>query len=227
MQPRQSKRGRKPSLSREKILEKTLSLLNSSNPESFSVRKLAQELGVTPAAIYVYFAGQDDLLRCAAEEVASRVELEKIPSDASWRDTLKAWAYVVRANHRTFPHATMMLKMSQHIPTGWFRVIEPVWAAFEKFNIPESTKIKLTQSYIRGVAGLALIEIEHDDSINTKPSINAGEAFLESGLSHDTTSMDFVEKIGSSDIDRLFEQSLSLLLDGIELQIKRSVSLHS
>ena len=99
MQAQQSKRGRRPNLSRAKIIEKTLSLLNSSNPENFSVRKLAQELGVTPAAIYVYFSGQDDLLRYAAEEVASRVELDKIPSDASWRDTLKAWAYLVRANH--------------------------------------------------------------------------------------------------------------------------------
>jgi hypothetical protein len=221
MQAQQSKRGRKPSLSREKILEKTLTLLNSSNPESFSVRKLAQELGVTPAAIYVYFSGQDDLLRCAAEEVASRVELDKIPSNASWRDTLHTWAYLVRANHRMFPHATMMLKMSQHIPTAWFRVIEPVWTVFEKLGIDEPTKISLAQSYIRGVAGLVLIEIEHDDSINTKPSINSGEAVFETGLLRDVTPMDFVEKIGSSNIDQLFEQSLNLLLDGIEFQFKR------
>ena len=221
MQAQQSKRGRRPNLSREKIIEKTLSLLNSSNPENFSVRKLAQELGVTPAAIYVYFSGQDDLLRYAAEEVASRVELDKIPSDASWRDTLKAWAFVVRANHRTFPHATMMLKMSQHIPTAWFRVIEPVWTVFEKLGIDEPAKINLAQSYIRGVAGLVLIEIEHDDSINTKPSINSGGGGFESGLLSGGTSMDFVEKIGSSDINQLFEQSLDLLLDGIEFQIKR------
>ncbi len=221
MQAQQSKRGRRPNLSREKIIEKTLSLLNSSNPENFSVRKLAQELGVTPAAIYVYFSGQDDLLRYAAEEVASRVELDKIPSDASWRDTLKAWAFVVRANHRTFPHATMMLKMSQHIPTAWFRVIEPVWTVFEKLGIDEPVKINLAQSYIRGVAGLVLIEIEHDDSINTKPPIDSVRAAADERRSYPITSMDFVEKIGSSDIDQLFDQSLNLLLNGIEFQLKR------
>ena len=221
MQAQQSKRGRRPNLSREKIIEKTLSLLNSSNPENFSVRKLAQELGVTPAAIYVYFSGQDDLLRYAAEEVASRVELDKIPRDASWRDTLKAWAFVVRANHRTFPHATMMLKMSQHIPTAWFRVIEPVWTVFEKLGIDEPAKINLAQSYIRGMAGLVLIEIEHDDSINTKPPIDSESAATDKRRSHPITSMDFVEKIGSSDIDQLFEQSLDLLLDGIEFQLRR------
>lgn len=221
MQAQQSKRGRRPNLSREKIIEKTLSLLNSSNPENFSVRKLAQELGVTPAAIYVYFSGQDDLLRYAAEEVASRVELDKIPRDASWRDTLKAWAFVVRANHRTFPHATMMLKMSQHIPTAWFRVIEPVWTVFEKLGIDEPVKINLAQSYIRGVAGLVLIEIEHDDSINTKPPIDSMRAAADEKRSHPITSMDFVEKIGSSDIDQLFEQSLNLLLNGIEFQLRR------
>jgi AcrR family transcriptional regulator len=222
MQAQQSKRGRKPSLSREKIIEKTLTLLNSSNPESFSVRKLAQELGVTPAAIYVYFAGQDELLRCAAEEVASRVELEKIPSDASWRDTLKAWAYVVRANHRTFPHATMMLKMSQHIPTAWFRVIEPVWAVFEKFSLRESTKIKLTQSYIRGVAGLIMVEIEHDDSMNTRQS--ADFHALMSDLSEEKRKplMSFLVKLGTSDFDALFNQSIDLLLDGVEQHLTLS-----
>ena len=221
MQAQQSKRGRKPSLSREKIIEKTLSLLNSSNPENFSVRKLAQELGVTPAAIYVYFSGQEDLLRCAAEEVASRVELDKLPSNTSWRETLKAWAYLVRANYRMFPHATMMLKMSQHIPTAWFRVIEPVWKTFESLNYDEHKRIELTQSFIRGVAGLVLIEIQHDDSINTKPSMSPAVFDVESGLARDIASLNFVPKIGSSNIELLFEQSLNLLLDGIEFHVKK------
>ena len=222
MQAQQSKRGRKPSLSREKILEKTLTLLNSSNPESFSVRKLAQELGVTPAAIYVYFAGQDDLLRYAAEEVASRVELDKIPSDASWRDTLSAWAYVVRANHRTFPHATMMLKMSQHIPTAWFRVIEPVWTAFEKFDLDESETIRLTQSYIRGVAGLIMVEIEHDDSINTRPSADLHALMPELNEEKRKPLISFLTKLGTSDFDALFDQSIDLLLDGVERRLALS-----
>ncbi|MGB0188236.1 MAG: TetR/AcrR family transcriptional regulator [Aequoribacter sp.] len=221
MQGQQSKRGRRPNLSRAKIVEKTLSLLNSSNPESFSVRKLAQELGVTPAAIYVYFSGQDDLLRYAAEEVASRVELDKIPSDASWRDTLKAWAYLVRANHRMFPHATMMLRMSQHIPTAWFRVIEPVWTIFGSLHSDESKQIELTQSFIRSVAGLVLIEIQHDDSINTKLPIEPTPSAAEFALPSDPAPMDFVPKVGSSNINELFEQSLNLLLDGIEFHIQR------
>ena len=115
----------------------------------------------------------------------------------------------------------MMLKMSQHIPTAWFRVIEPVWTVFEKLGIDEPVKINLAQSYIRGVAGLVLIEIEHDDSINTKPPIDSVRAAADERRSHPITSMDFVEKIGSSDIDQLFDQSLNLLLNGIEFQLKR------
>jgi hypothetical protein len=92
---------------------------------------------------------------------------------------------------------------------------------FEKLGIDEPAKINLAQSYIRGMAGLVLIEIEHDDSINTKPPIDSESAATDERRSHPITSMDFVEKIGSSDIDQLFEQSLDLLLNGIEFQLKR------
>ncbi len=219
MQTKQTKRGRKPSLSRDKIIEKTLALLNSSNPENFSIRRLAQELEVTPAAIYVYFSGQDELLKTAAEEVASRVELDKIPTDAPWRETLAAWAYAVRQNHRTFPHATLMLKMSQHIPNAWFRVITPVWNVFAACECDEAKQIECTQSFIRGVAGLVLIEIQHDDSINVKAPREASKEAGNTDNANQTLAFDFISKLGTSDIDKLFEQSLDLLLDGIELQL--------
>jgi AcrR family transcriptional regulator len=215
-------RGRKAQLSRDKIVEKALELLNSANPENFSIRRLAQALSVTPAAIYVYFEGQDDILRLAAEEVASRVDLARIPTDTHWRHTLEAWAHAVRDNHRTYPHATLMLKMSQHIPTAWYRVIEPVWQTFELMGCSEEQKVELTQAYIRGVAGLVMIELEHDDTINVHSEAEL-TATLESASPADREKWSrFLPKLGSIDIDSLFDQSLGLLLDGIALRVPSS-----
>lgn len=220
MEVTKATRGRKAQLSRDKIIDKALELLNSANPEQFSIRRLAQALAVTPAAIYVYFGGQEDILRCAAEEVASRVDLARIPTDADWRQTLWAWAHSVRANHRTYPHATLMLKMSQHIPTAWYRVIEPVWQTFELMGCSEEQKVELTQAFIRGVAGLVMVELEHDDTINVHSEADL-TATLESASPVDREKWSrFLPKLGSIDIDGLFDQSLNLMLDGIALRVQ-------
>ena len=220
MQVNKSTRGRKAQLSRDKIVEKALELLNSASPESFSIRRLAQALSVTPAAIYVYFEGQDDILRVAAEEVASRVDLARIPSNAGWRETLTAWAHAVRDNHRTYPHTTLMLKMSQHIPTAWYRVIEPVWQTFEKLGCAEPHRVELTQAFIRGVAGLVMIELEHDDTINVHLEVDLAEALQNASPADREKWSRFLPKLGSTDIDRLFDQSLNLLLDGIAHRVQ-------
>ena len=67
-----------------------------------------------------------------------------------------------------------------------------------------------------------MIELEHDDTINVHSEADL-TATLESASPADREKWSrFLPKLGSIDIDNLFDQSLSLLLDGIALRVPSS-----
>jgi AcrR family transcriptional regulator len=70
-------------LSRERILEAALGVVESDGWHALSMRRLAQELDVWPMAVYRYFQDKDALLDALAETAAERVS---VPSArGSWR----------------------------------------------------------------------------------------------------------------------------------------------
>jgi AcrR family transcriptional regulator len=86
-------------LSREAIIVSAISLADSEGLEAVTIRRLAQEHGVTPMAMYWHFNDKDSLLDGIAEQLIEAVRLPE-PSDADWdaqlRDILLAFLAVIR-----------------------------------------------------------------------------------------------------------------------------------
>jgi AcrR family transcriptional regulator len=55
-------RGAKSDLSREAIVERALSVMDVEGPDAVTIRRIAQEFGVTPMALYWHVANKDELL---------------------------------------------------------------------------------------------------------------------------------------------------------------------
>lgn len=79
------RKGEDRGLTREKILESALALIDRSGLEGFSVRLLAQDLTVFPAAIYWRFPTRSALLAELVNHLCRDVRVEADPAD--W----KAW----------------------------------------------------------------------------------------------------------------------------------------
>src|SRR4051794_17134970 len=73
-------------LSRERILDGALRLIEREGLGALSMRRLAQELDVWPMAVYHYFRDKAELLDAVAASAAGLVELPS-PGD-SWRGRL-------------------------------------------------------------------------------------------------------------------------------------------
>jgi AcrR family transcriptional regulator len=87
--------GRAP-LSRDRILDEAAAL--ASDPAaSFSMRRLAERLGVTPMALYKWFDNRDDLLRALMERVGARTPAT-VPGDGPWLDRALRFTIAIRAN---------------------------------------------------------------------------------------------------------------------------------
>lgn len=82
-----SKPGRKPSLSREKIMATALTIVDAEGLDALTLRKLAQTLGVAPMTMYRYFDSKEALLNAMFDYVSSLPDFEACRS-TSWRKTV-------------------------------------------------------------------------------------------------------------------------------------------
>src|ERR1051325_5968816 len=91
----------KERLSRERIVECAIALADAEGLEAVTIRRLAQDQGVTPMALYWHFKDKELLLDGIAERLLSDVVLPG-PSGRPWheqlRDVLSALLVVLRAH---------------------------------------------------------------------------------------------------------------------------------
>ena len=72
-------------LSRERVLQTAVALADRDGVEGVSMRKIAQELGVVPMALYKHVAGKDELLGGMIDVVDRRRSIRPPPSSGGRR----------------------------------------------------------------------------------------------------------------------------------------------
>lgn len=104
---RTKRASRDPALSREKIVEAALALIDRNGAAGFSLRDVARRLGVYPTAIYWHVPGRNALIG----EVCARVMCDIVPpvSPRNWRAWLKGLFRHYRAAVRRHPNVAPLL----------------------------------------------------------------------------------------------------------------------
>ena len=69
------------------MLQAAVALADEAGLEAFSMRGLAQELGVVPMALYKHVANKEELLDGMVDIVFSEIELP--PGDLDWRSAMR------------------------------------------------------------------------------------------------------------------------------------------
>ncbi len=85
-----------------------MTLADSGGLEGFSMRQLAQELGVVPMALYKHVANKDELLDGMVDIVFSEIESPSIDHD--WKSTMRRRAISVRAALNRHPWAIGLME---------------------------------------------------------------------------------------------------------------------
>lgn len=89
-------------LSRDVVAARALALADAEGLDALTVRRLAQDLGVTPMALYWHFSDKDALLAGVADQLLREVRAPE-PSDAPWADRLHAELSALLAALRAHP----------------------------------------------------------------------------------------------------------------------------
>jgi AcrR family transcriptional regulator len=100
-EPQSEEPDERPRLSKRAVTDRALKLADADGLDTLTIRKLAQDLGVTPMALYWHFRSKEDLLEGVAERVWGEIDVNVDPS-APWPDQLagllKSLVSVLRAH---------------------------------------------------------------------------------------------------------------------------------
>lgn len=84
--------GRPRVLSRERIRDAALMIIDRGGLGELSMRRLAAELGVQAASLYKHYPTKDDVLDDVASQIITAVDISAFDTDVDWPDALTAWA---------------------------------------------------------------------------------------------------------------------------------------
>ena len=162
------RRGPKPRLTAEEIVRAAIALADAEGLDALSMRRIADELGVSPMSIYTYVPGKAELI----DVMVDRAFGELAPSEeGTWRARLER---IARENWALFHRHPWMLQVTTVRP-------------------PMGPNLLGKYEYeLRAVDGLGLTDVEMDSVValvtgfaesSARVSVNAAEAERRSGMS--------------------------------------------
>jgi AcrR family transcriptional regulator len=148
-------RPRERILSRQRIVEVAMSILDSGGPDALSTRRLARELGVRAPSLYNHFATKEEILDAVGDAIIGQVDLSMFGRE-EWPTALTEWAREYRKALAAHPNAVPCVARGPALRPAGLALADAVYGALVDAGWPPSyaTRIGATMRYF--VAGSAL-----------------------------------------------------------------------
>ena len=186
------KRNSRELLSRVVIVERTLVLADTEGMEAVTIRRLADELSVTPMALYWHFKDKEDLLDALADRLASEIDPSIEPS-APWQRQLAALLSAQLAVLRSHPCASALL-----------------WAR----NNTSEPALQLTETALDVLrrAGFSSAEATHiaRQAVRATTALVAARPLFSAGTGQQAEPLQFLESLPTDRFPRIIEAAVPL-----------------
>ena len=209
-------------LSRGRILDAALELVDKEGIGALTMRRLGGELGVNPMSIYHHLPGKDAVISGLVDLVFSGMRVH-YSDGSSWQDRVRAWAEAYRSLVRSHPNLVLEIVANAAAATEAVLLVnEPLYGALDESGLPPAEVVRVADSVVDFVHGFALAEGaqppgHHFDRRELLERLEAGVA---DGLP--ATSRVFralTRDEARYDFDRGFDAGLGILLKGIEVSV--------
>ncbi len=214
-------------LSRDQIVRAAVELIDTQGLEALSMRRLGQFLGAGAASLYTYVRSKDELLALVCEVIVAEVldELAPDPS-APWREQAAEFPRVVRrvlaGRH---PHAAPLFARPSSGPNALL-VVEALLgvlrpAGFDGTQLLLAYTVILTHGYSYAAAEAATLAVTPDGG---RARNRAMAETLASSLPPEAFPNLIAAAPAMAELttDDAFEFGLQRLLDGLEIQLRRT-----
>jgi TetR/AcrR family transcriptional regulator, tetracycline repressor protein len=206
-------------LTRERVLEEALSLMDREGLEALTMRRLANHLRVTPMALYNHFRSKKDLLGSIAEHITSHIDFDCDEPD--WRERIRTCFRRLRGACLAHPSSVRLMETIEVPPVAVFRPMEITLAALDEAGVIGQDAIR---SYFL-IMNFAMGQISYEVRGPFK-GLDPTQALAGNRL--EGTEFAHIHRSVSSanwDFAKAFEFGLSVILDGVEqFSIRRTKS---
>jgi AcrR family transcriptional regulator len=153
-------------LTRERILQTGLQLIDEQGLEAFTMRKLAQELGVDPMSIYRHFENKEALLDGVADMLWGEVQLPG--SETSWEALLRSFATSLRALAHAHPHAYALLCKNQSLSLALLRLCDVALEQLQQAGFEQKRAMEILCTVSSYAMGFAMVELSAFSPVTTE-----------------------------------------------------------
>jgi AcrR family transcriptional regulator len=136
------KRGPKPGLSIEAIVEAAIKLADAEGLGAVSMARVAKELGFTTMSLYRYVANKDELLQLMWNASAQGAEDLVVEGD-DWRERLRAWALVQREMLDRHAWITEMPMATPPLAPNSLTFVERGLEALDDTGLADADKLRI------------------------------------------------------------------------------------
>ncbi|WP_019914121.1 TetR/AcrR family transcriptional regulator [Paenibacillus sp. HW567] len=217
-----------PQISEERILEASWELLGEEDIEKFSMRRLADRLGIQAPSLYWYFKSKQNLYQRLANHV-SKMIVEEFHSKGDWKEQLTELAVTIRSVLSRYPCSTQLMMMTLPHEPDIIRFTNLMLLCVESTPLEQAEKMQVVTTLVNYVFYFVLDDYQHERNVSAilkDQGAAPGEEMIrlldsmsekDAGLFRRMFTNGLFELMGT---DGAFEFGLKLILLGIEQVIK-------
>ena len=212
--------GNRERLTRERVIEAALRIMDAEGLDAVTMRRVAREVGVEAMSLYNHVRDKDDLLDGIRFLVFSEFAYPTLGLDPyeNGRRIAQAWRHLLKSH----PHLLELLAEEREPPLSMeaFRAMEMALAVLRSMGIPEEEVVQVFHAFGGYIQGFTMMEHQLDFG-----GRKAGMAELEGRI--DPGELPCLAAalpyMADCDIESQFDLGLELMLDGMRTRYGANV----
>jgi AcrR family transcriptional regulator len=207
------KRGPRPRFTRQEVLEAALRVIDAVPPDAFTMRRVADELGMGVMTLYGYVRNKEEILEGLT--VLLSAEAHSRGSDAHWDEQLRAEVWALHNVGRRHPNLVTLVLAQRSAAPGLFGMRERMLATLLDAGFTENVALHalgVLCNYTLGFAGAQA----------TAAPIDLPERIRELPVEQFPRLSALAENYSAHLSNEAFEFGLELLITGLDAQIGKN-----
>ncbi|TMD91061.1 MAG: TetR family transcriptional regulator, partial [Chloroflexi bacterium] len=172
--PTPSRPGPRPRYTREQVVETALGLIDREDPDGFTMRRLADELGMGVMTLYGYVRNKDEMVEGVTALAFAQLHRDTAPG-ATWEDRVRAEIEQLHDVSRRHPQLVTLILAQRSATPGMFRLRERILGTLLDAGFDETRALHVLGvliSYALGFGGMraAAAPIDLPERISELPA---------------------------------------------------------
>jgi AcrR family transcriptional regulator len=206
----------RPDLSRERVAEVALTMIEQDGLRALSMRRLADELGIGTMTLYGYFRDKDELLDAVVDAAAARIEVPR--RRGTWKSQIRALMDRIRTALTEHPIGVLLRLERPMWSPGALRVSEAGVRILREAGFSRAEAARAYRSlfnYTFGFAAFSPREVSEEVRRKALAALAALQQDEYPALIDARSEL--ADAVGG---EAQFQHGLDLLLDGLEAKLK-------